>query len=140
MQVTPYLTYDGTAEQAFQHYARVLGGKIEMLMRYGEAPAGAGCDGMSEADQRKVMHISLSGRDFMLMASDANALYPYEGVKGISVSLNLESADEAERVFAGLAEGGNVTMPLTATFWAERFGCVTDAWGVPWMINVQKQD
>ena len=38
-------------------------------------------------------------------------------------------------VFDALAEGGQVTMPLDKTFWAEAFGMVTDRFGTPWMVN-----
>lgn len=137
MYLAPYLTYDGNAETAFLRYAELLGGKIELLLRYGEAPDGS-CDDLSAEAKNRVMHVRLAAKDWVLMASDAGAHYPYQGVQGISISLNVDSAADAERIFQGLAEGGKVTMPLAQTFWAERFGCVTDAYGVAWMINFEK--
>ena len=137
MYLAPYLSYDGNAEAAFQRYAELLGGKIELLLRYGEAPDGS-CDALSDAEKNKVMHIRLAAKDWVLMASDAGTHYPYQGVTGMSISLNVDSAADAERIFQGLSEGGQVTMPLQQTFWAERFGCVTDAYGVPWLINFEK--
>lgn len=138
MYLSPYLSYDGNAEQAFQRYAQLLGGKIELLLRYGEAPDGS-CEGMSAADKNKIMHVRLAAKDWVLMGSDATPEYPYQGIKGMSISLNVDSAADAERIIQGLAEGGHITMPLQPTFWAERFGCVTDAYGVSWLINFEKK-
>jgi PhnB protein len=60
-----------------------------------------------------------------------------EKMQGISVALVLEDPDEAERIFNAFAEGGTVTMPLTETFWAKKFGMLTDRFGTPWMINCE---
>ena len=57
----------------------------------------------------------------------------------MSISLNVDSVADAERIIQGLAEGGHITMPLQPTFWAERFGCVIDAYGVSWLINFEKK-
>jgi PhnB protein len=54
------------------------------------------------------------------------------------VAVQVETPDEAERLFAALAEGGTVQMPIGETFWAVRFGMLTDRFGVPWMINCEK--
>jgi len=74
----------------------------------------------------------------VLMGSDNHPAQPYEGVKGCSVSLSVDSIKEAERIFAALSDGGQVTMPLAQTFWAVRFGMLVDRFGVPWMINCEK--
>ncbi len=68
------------------------------------------------------------------MASDAPPQY-HKTPQGFSVSLHVKTEDEAERIFKALAEGGTVTMPLEKTFWAARFGMLTDRYGTPWMIN-----
>jgi PhnB protein len=70
------------------------------------------------------------------MASDSMAGQPYAGMKGFSLSLTYPTAAEAKRIFDALAEGGNVTMPLQKTFWAEAFGMLVDRFGTSWMINV----
>jgi PhnB protein len=61
----------------------------------------------------------------------------YEEPKGFSLSLQIKSEDDAERVFHELAEGGRVVMPLEKTFWAARFGMLVDRFGIPWMINCE---
>jgi PhnB protein len=66
-------------------------------------------------------------------------MHPYEGIKGSSVALQIDNVAEAERVFNALSEKAQaVAMPLQETFWAARFGMVTDQFGVPWMVNCEK--
>lgn len=139
MKINAYLTFDDSCEAAFNYYAEHLGGTIVDLMRVGEAPP------MEEgappyAKPNNIMHATMTIGDGTLMGSDAMDPYcPYVKSQGISVALHPESVAEAERVFAVLSEGGQVTMPLERTFWAVRFGTVTDRFGVPWMINCEKE-
>jgi PhnB protein len=88
--------------------------------------------------QSEIMHARLSIGDQVLMASDSPPQYQAP-MKGFSVSLNVDSIAEAERIFAAFAEGGTVGMPLQQTFWATRFGMLTDRFGTPWMINCEAQ-
>ncbi|MBV9687397.1 MAG: VOC family protein, partial [Alphaproteobacteria bacterium] len=75
--------------------------------------------------------------DEVLMGSDAPP-ERYEGAKGFSVTINIENAAGAERVFHALAQNGTVQMPIQETFWATRFGMLVDQFGTPWMINCEK--
>jgi PhnB protein len=145
MLIQPYLTYDGTCEEAFRFYEKALGGKIAMIARYKDMPPGEGgegpdgCADMSpetkKAIAEKVMHARLEVGDQVLMASDSHPSYPYQGIHGVSITLGFENVAEAEKVFSALSDGANVQMPLSETFWAERFGMLTDKFGVPWMVN-----
>ena len=72
------------------------------------------------------------------MGCDAHPEMPYDGIKGCDVAVHVGAADEAERLFAALSEGGTVQMPIGETFWCVRFGMLTDRFGVPWMINCEK--
>ncbi|VVO31210.1 hypothetical protein PS691_04958 [Pseudomonas fluorescens] len=72
----------------------------------------------------------------MPLFSDTTPDRPTKGMSGCSVSLNVDSVAEAERVFGALADGGSIEMPLEATFWAARFG--VDRFGVSWMVNCEK--
>jgi PhnB protein len=81
-------------------------------------------------------HGSLTLGGQVLMGGDV-APDRYEAPKGFSLSLQIKSADEAERIYRELAEGGQVMVPLAKTFWAERFGMVVDRFGIPWMINCE---
>lgn len=131
MKIHAYLMFDGQCEAAFNRYAEVFGGQLEM-MRYADSPE----DMEIPAEYRqRVMHVCLSVGDQLLMASDNLPQYPYEGIKGCSVSLQVDNVPEAERLYAALSAGGSVQMELQATFWATRFAMFTDRFGVSWMIN-----
>ena len=133
MKIHAYLMFDGQCEAAFNRYAEVFGGKLEM-MRYADSPE----DMEVPAEyQQRVMHVCLTVGDQLLMASDNLPQYPYEGIKGCSVSLQVDNVPEAERLYEALSAGGSVQMELQATFWATRFAMLTDRFGVSWMINCE---
>jgi PhnB protein len=134
MKMNPYLTFDGQCEEAFKFYADVLGGKIDAIMPFKGTPAE---EHMPPESRNKVMHASLTFEGGVLMGTDAPPAYR-KPVQGMSVSLHLTDPQEAERLFTALAEGGTVTMPMEETFWALRFGAVTDRFGTPWMVNCDK--
>jgi PhnB protein len=134
MKMNPYLTFDGQCEEAFKFYADVLDGKIDAIMPFKGTPAE---EHMPPESRDKVMHASLTFEGGVLMGTDAPPAYR-KPMQGMSVSLQLTDPQEAERLFTALAEGGTVTMPMEETFWALRFGAVTDRFGTPWMINCDK--
>ena len=134
MKVNPYLNFNGQCEAAFKHYEKALGGKIVFSMTHGNSPM---ADQVAPDWKDKIMHISLAVGDQVLMGSDAPPSH-YEKPQGISVSLNIDAVDEAERVFRALSENGTVRMPIQETFWARRFGMVVDQFGIPWMVNCEK--
>ena len=129
----PYLVFDGTTAQAMPFYQRVLGGKLD-VMTFAQMPD-AEQQKMCASAADRVMHAMLSFDGGQLMASDTMEGQPYEGMKGFALTVNKDTAAEAEQVFAALADGGQVTMPIGPTFWAERFGMCTDRFGTPWMVN-----
>src|SRR6478735_3301252 len=123
MLIQPYLMFDGNCGEAFRHYHQLLGGDLQ-LMRMGDMPGAGG--NPYEADL--ILHARLQVGDAVLLASDAPA-DRREPRGSYSVSLTLDTADEARRVFAGLAEGGTVRMPLEPTFWSPLFGMLLDRFG-----------
>ncbi|WP_415755268.1 VOC family protein [Pseudomonas leptonychotis] len=133
MKIHTYLTFDGQCEAAFKFYADCLGGDLE-LMRMGDSPEAGN---MPEEFHERVMHVCLTVGDQLLMASDTcpGMGMPYEGIKGCSVSLQVENVPEAERLYEALSAQGSVQMELQPTFWATRFAMFTDRFGVSWMIN-----
>ena len=133
MQIYAYLTFEGDCEEAMRHYAKVLGGKIVAMRPHEGTPA---ADYVPPDWRAKILHARLNVGDAVLMASDSPPGMQ-EKMQGISVALVLEDPDEAERIFNAFAEGGTVTMPLTETFWAKKFGMLTDRFGTPWMINCE---
>ncbi len=135
MQITPYLFFDGQCEMAFQFYAKCLGGNIVDSVKYGNSP---GCEAMPPEARDRIMHTVLKIGGKLLMASDCPP-GQYQKPQGLAVSLDFDKPDEAERVFAELAENGQVQMPMGETFWAKRFGMATDRFGIPWMIGCNKE-
>jgi PhnB protein len=141
MDLNIYLFFDGQCEEAFKVYARVLGAKISTLMRYGDLKDGP----LSFKGNDRVIHASLQVGDRILMGSDtpptSGAMPGQEYVKprGFRANIGVSTPGEAERIFDALAEGGNVTKPMAETFFAHRFGMLTDRFGTPWMVTCGKQ-
>ena len=132
MQIQPYLSFDGRCEEAIEFYRRALGAKVEMLMRFKEAPE----QGMSPPGAGdKVMHAALRIGDSMVLASDGRCTGK-PNFQGISLSLTAANETEASRLFNALADGGQVQMPLAKTFFSPSFGMVADRFGVSWMVYV----
>jgi len=131
MNMHPYLFFDGQCEQAFRYYAEVLGGELGELHRFGEAPPG---NEMPGTDPDGVMHMQVKIGDWLLMGSDC-PVGSFAPMAGVQLSLNVDSIDEAERVYAALVDGGEIQMPLQETFWAQRFGALVDRFGIAWMVN-----
>jgi len=141
MQVQPYLFYEGRCEEAIEFYKKTLGAKVDMLMRYKDAPPGAEpkaeqCGGVvPPAD--KVMHAAFRIGETTVMASDGMASGKAD-FKGFGLSVNVADKAEAERTFKALGDGGQVTMPMSETFFANAFGMVVDRFGVMWMVIAPK--
>lgn len=133
MQLTPYLNFDGRCEAAFKFYEGCLGGQIVAMLTYGSSP---NANQTPPEWRDKIMHARLSAGDAVLMASDVPP-EQYEVARGMSVALNTDTAEEAERIFNALSENGIVQMPIQTTFWATRFGMLIDQFGTPWLINFE---
>lgn len=128
--VQPYIAFNGNCREAVDFYIDALGGEMVYAETYGDSPM----KGMAGDDQ--IMHCTFKIGESHIMACDN----PQAGAAGSNISLAVGSNDveSVEAQFARMAEGGNVTMPLAETFWAERFGMLTDKFGVNWMFNVDK--
>jgi PhnB protein len=131
-QLNAYLSFDGQCVEAMKFYADILGGKLDALITYGDMPGDQPCPASHKG---RIMHANLTHPDFVLMAGDTPPGVPFEGMKGVMMTLSYDSAAEARSVFDKLAAGGTVTMPLAETFWAETFGMVTDRFGTGWGVN-----
>ena len=134
MLLTPYLNFDGTCRAAFETYADVLGGTIEMMMSHGDSPIA----GQVPADwSDRIMHARLTAGDVMLMASDVPPGH-YQKPQGLFVSLMVQTPEEADRIYGALSEGGRVMQPIQSTFWSRRFAMFEDRFGTPWMITTEQ--
>ncbi len=135
MQVQPYLFFDGRCDEALEFYRRTLRAEVTMLMRFKDSPEPHQPGMVPPGSENKVMHTSFRIGDTTVMASDGRC-QGQPSFQGFSLSLTVPDDAEAERRFAVLADGGQVQMPLTKTFFASRFGMVADRFGVSWMIIV----
>lgn len=136
MYIQPYLIFDGRCEEAVEFYTQALGAEVTVLMRFEDIPEPLPPNTVPPGSERKIMHTSLRIGDTTVMASDGQC-QGSPGFQGFSLSLTVPNAAEADRIFAALADGGQVQMPLDTTFWSPRFGMLTDRFGVSWMINVE---
>ncbi|HEY3788077.1 MAG TPA: VOC family protein [Urbifossiella sp.] len=134
MQLETHLTFNGQCEEAFRFYEKCLGGKITMMMRNSDAPMP---QPPSPEMRDKIIHATLTLDGRQLAGADMDP-QQYRKPEGFSVILNLSDPAQAERVFAALAEKGSVRMPMQETFWALRYGSLTDRFGIPWEINCGK--
>jgi len=135
--INAYLTFDGNCEEAFNFYKFVFGGEFPMVGRFGDMPPAEGMPPLPEDAKNRIMHITLPiSEETILMGSDTMpGVHEHKIGNNISLSINTNSREEAERVFHGLSDGGNVTMPLSDTFWGAYFGMWTDKFGINWMVN-----
>ena len=133
----PYLIFNGNCRQAMEFYAKSLGADLQ-VMTYGEGPGGGpGCEIPLEA-RDKDMHARLQKGSAILMASDATPDRAVSLGTNFWVNLDCESVPEIERSFSALSDGAKITMPLQGTFWAARFGMLTDKFGINWMFNLEQ--
>lgn len=132
MKVQPYLSFEGRCDEAIEFYKKAVGAKVEMLMRFKEAPDQSM---MSPGSADKVMHAALRAGDATLLMSDGRCTGS-ANFHGIALALSVPTEADAERVFGALSEGGKVNMPLQKTFFSPRFGMLADKFGVGWMVLV----
>jgi PhnB protein len=135
MQVQAYLFFDGRCEEAVEFYKKALGAKVEMLMRFKENPEPPQPGMVPPGAEDKIMHTCFRIGDTSVMASDGHCTGK-PSFQGFSLSISAPNAAEADRLFAALADGGKIQMPLAKTFFSPRFGMVADRFGVSWMIIV----
>ena len=132
--INPYLNFNGNCAEALRFYADVLGGKDLHIMTFRDSPMAAQ---MSEEEKNFVMHARVHAGNVLIMGSDAPG-GRYNKPQGYAININVDTPEEAERIFGRLSEGGNVGMAMAETFWAKRFGMVTDRFGTHWMVNCEK--
>jgi PhnB protein len=132
-KLEPYLFFDGCCDEAIEFYRDTLGAEVTMLMRFKEGPDPQMCP---PGSGDKVMHANLRIGGASVMASDGRCT-GRPSFQGFALSLAVPTEADADRMFAALAEGGQVQMPLARTFFSPRFGMVADRFGVSWMVLVE---
>lgn len=133
MNIAPQLAFSGQCRQAFEFYAKLLGGKITVMNTFGGNEDRALPPGSTAgaADQIRFAEISIGGS--VLRGNDVPK-DQFTPMRGFNVSLHIRKADDVPRIFAALSQGGKVTTPLSNVDWADQFGMVTDRFGVPWLV------
>lgn len=142
IQLNPYLTFLGNCEEAFTFYKSIFGRDFTYIGRFGDMPPQEGIT-ITEEDKHKIMHVSLPiDNNAILMGSDTLGERQYKTTIGnnFSLSLNVDTKADADRLFKSLAEGGNITMPMANTFWGDYFGMCTDKFSINWMISFNKKE
>ncbi len=133
LQPIPYLAFDGNCAEAMHFYENVLGGTIKSMTSGEQSPVK---DPMTEAFGTLILNAQLElPGGYFLYGGDTPPHMNYEGIKGVNITLNFDTVEEAEEIFNKLSEGGTINMPFVPTFWAEKFGMVTDKFGVSWLLN-----
>jgi len=128
MTLRTYVNFAGRCAEAFRFYETHLGGTIGMMMTHGQSPEPSRLD---PAWKDAVLHAQIAIGGTTLMGADVPTAQP---MRSAYLSLGVDSDAEAERVFAALADGGEVFMPLQETFFASRFAQLRDRFGINWMI------
>jgi len=129
--LNPYISCNGTAEQAIHLYETALGAKVQEIMRFSQMP----CETIAPEHHNRIMHCMLAVGDRTLMVSDGMPDKPAPVTGHVSIALDFADLAGMEKAFDGLAAGGTVTMPIGDAFWGAKFGMLTDAYGVHWMFH-----
>jgi PhnB protein len=133
MKLNTYLNFGGNCAEAFRFYEQHLGGKITFTMTHGQIPSPQGDPAWAD----KVLHSRIELGGAGLFGADIPSP-PFEPVRSVYLSLNVDTIAEAERVYALLSEGGQVYTPIGETFFAHRFAMLRDKFGVLWMLLHEK--
>ncbi|WP_024870121.1 VOC family protein [Pseudoxanthomonas suwonensis] len=135
MKIVTSLSFRGQCREAFEFYAKLLGGKITAAVPYSAMPEAEGFD---PKYKDWLMHCWLDVGDQSLMGADMDIQWAPNIDKpknGFDATLHTDDADQARRWFEQLSEGGKTTMPFGPTFWSPAFGACVDRFGIPWMVN-----
>ena len=134
----PYLYFDGNTEEAFNFYKSVFGVEFISVSRFKDF--GDNSMDLSDEELNKIAHIGLHlGSGVYLMGNDSVSSMKKNIIMGNNfyITIDPESSDEADKLFEGLSNGGEIEMPLQKTEWAEKYGSLIDKFGVQWMINFE---
>ena len=132
--VQPYLFFGGRCEEALEFYRKAIGAEVDMVMLWKDSPEPPPAGMLQPGFENKVMHTTFRIGGSTLMGADG--CQEGSSFSGFSLTLAVPTEADADRAFTALAEGGQVQMPLTRTFWSPRFGMLTDRFGIGWMVSV----
>lgn len=131
MRLNVYVNYRGTCEAAFQCYERDLGGRLTSLVRHRDQP-----NPQLPADyQDKVLHARIEIGGTVLLGADIPHAEP---MRSAYLTLSPDTVEETERIYALLADGGEVFMALAEKPFARRFAMLRDRFGTSWMLLCER--
>lgn len=133
-QLSVYLSFPGTCEEALDFYKHAFDGEVKSIQRFSETPMPS-----DPANANRVMHAEFVADGMSFMASDAVGTSTTRPGTNVALSVNHDNEADQAVVFDKLADGGKVTMPLQDTFWGARFGMLTDKYDINWMFNCDKK-
>jgi len=133
MKLDVYVNYPGSCEQAFRFYEQHLGGKITMMMTHQQQPDAAN---VPEDWKNAILHARIEIGNSVLMGADIPNAEP---MRSAYLTLRVDSAKEAERLYALLSDGGQIFMKMEKTFFASRFAMLRDKFGTSWMLLHENQ-
>ena len=134
--INPHINFNGNAEEAFTFYKSVFGGEFVKIIRFKDLASPE--FRVAEKEENKIMHIALPiGQCNMLMANDVPEIMEKtnENENRSKISISAESREEADKLFNGLSEGGNIEVPIADSPWGSYFGMFRDKYGIEWMVD-----
>ena len=134
MKLNPYLNYGGNCKEAFEFYAKNMGGKINAMLTFADQP---NPENAPPDWKNKIMYASMSIGETEIMGSDA-PVDRFQPMRSVYLALRVDNTPEAERLYKLLTDGGEIFMPMEETFFAHRFAMLRDKFGTSWMILHQK--
>jgi len=133
--IKPYISFPGNCEEAINFYKEKLGAEVLYMGRYGDSPMAG------KAPDDKIMHCTIKIGDSHIMACDSVFKdCPVTIGNNITLAIGTNDIAQADSMFDKMSDGGKIIMPMQKTFWAERFGMLTDKFGINWMFNVDRPE
>ena len=133
MKMQTYINFNGNCAEAFQFYEQHLGAKTMGVIKWNQMPDAP--KHTPPGFENAILHGRIAVGETVLMAADIPGAQP---MRSAYLSLSVSSSEEAERIYAALAEGGEVFMKMEETFFAHRFGQLRDKFGINWMVIHEK--
>lgn len=127
MRLDVYINYRGNCEEAFRFYEQHLGARFLFAQKHGDIPN----PNIPPDWGQKVLHAQIMLGGTTIMGADVPNADP---MRSTYLSLTLDTAEEADRVYKLLTENGEVFMKMETTFFANRFGMLRDRFGTSWML------
>lgn len=131
--IIPYLTFNGTAKQAFEFYASAFKGEIIAMNYFGDSPMEC-----APEDKERVLHAILKAGELTIMTSDTHSGQEVASGSMVSLSMNFTDDESISKTYEALSQGAQIIMPLQDTFWGAKFGILKDKFGIQWMFNYDK--